>query len=372
MRAGPTASACRATGEVSSRGEQHLIRASHTPCDDTALGASHPCQFLEPVSLMWFPVVAHDVADAERLLGVALPPRYKALVSDPLVRQALANPLLGALLLDRSMIAHVKIVKERALALAEFPDRAVIAADNGGRYVRFWLPDPKRPGTLGEMVFSWDTLERRSTKDAASSTIIRSMLSLLAPRAAEAPRVNVYNYDVGDATRAAARGDNPNEPQWIVCGTFELEGAILAACDAGLHPDPTSSVSVKSGPGVYRVDVLHATGDPSFAHRITALRMVRADAQCAHVTAVVELDVDHAAIAIYDRQHYFRRVRTGDRDAFLAELSAAAPRLAAVGMRGRRFAVRVATMRGDGTFAVSALSDGHKAVGLQIGLTGTR
>ena len=136
---------------------------------------------------MWFPVIAQEVADAERSLGVALPPRYKALVSDPLVREALANPLLGALVLDRSMIAHVEIVKARALALPGFPDHAVIAADNGGRYVRFWLPDPKRPGTLGEMVFSWDTIVRRGTKDAASSTIIRSMLSLLAPREPEAP-----------------------------------------------------------------------------------------------------------------------------------------------------------------------------------------
>ncbi|MCC6246080.1 MAG: hypothetical protein IT353_24820 [Gemmatimonadaceae bacterium] len=315
---------------------------------------------------MWFPVIAEQTTAAERSLGIALPPRYKRLMSDALVRQSLADPHVGAIALDRTMADHVRFVQERAMTLPGFPAHAVIAADNGGRYVRYWVPDPQRPGILGEMVYSWDTVARRGIKDAASSTIIRSMLSLLQPREPAPRRVEIHA-----CIPALARSDagaSADTPQWRVCGTFDVHGAVLTACDAGLLPDRSSSPSVVSGAGVYRVETWSAAGDDSAPPVVAAIRIVRADARPTHCVALADIDVDHAAIAVYDRQHFMRRVRTGDRDRFVEDVVEVTDRLAVIGMRGLQFAVRAATAAGDGTVTVLSVCDGATTVGLLVEL----
>lgn len=90
--------------------------------------------------MTWFPIIGDELDRVERQLGIALSPGV-------------------------TMQTFVEATTQFRRTLQGFPPDGVLATLPEGRYVRFWLPDTKAPGTLGELIYSWDTHRHREARD---------------------------------------------------------------------------------------------------------------------------------------------------------------------------------------------------------------
>ncbi len=323
----------------------------------------------------WFPVIPHEVAVAEARLGVTLPARYKALLADPDVRARLAHPTLGAIVLDATMLDYVARTQEHRRTLPGFPPDGVVAMDGPGRYLRFWLPDPKRPGALGEMLYSWDRVEQRHIKDASSTTVVKSMLGLLSGSTPEPPPFTLRACDGALTSMLASRAGDVEgvvartAGRWIACTSFEIRGRFLVPCDLGQVPERTSPWALRVNPGTYRAEVQLARSALGDWPVVAALRVVHQHAVTTEATQVSTVDVDHAALALYDRQTFFSHVPMAQREHFgsaLLEVTTL-PALVAVGAVTPLLVVRAGD--GDGTYPVLALRGDTGNVGLEVRFT---
>ncbi len=323
----------------------------------------------------WFPVLPHEVSVAEARLGVTLPARYKALLADPAVRARLSHPTLGAIVLDATMLEYVARTQEHRRTLPGFPPDGVVAMDGPGRYLRFWLPDPKRPGALGETLYSWDRVEQRRIKDASSTTVVKSMLGLLSGSTPEPPPFTLRACDGALTAMLASRGGEV-EPvvaraagRWIACATFEVRGRFLVACDLGQIPGRTSPWALRVNPGMYRAEVKLARSALGDWPVVAAVRVVQENAVTSEEAQVSTVDVDHAALALYDRQTFFSHVPMAQREHFGSALLEAAPLPALVAVGGATPVLVVRAGDGDGTYPVLALRCGAQTVGLEVRFT---
>lgn len=333
----------------------------------------------------WFPVIPEELAAAEARLGIALPRRYKELLADPRIARMLSHPVLGALSPDLTMPLFVEITEQFRRTVPGFPAAGVVATFPEGRYVRFWLPDPKQPGTLGETLYSLDTQLHRKSRDCTSERWVQSMIEvlhqaepallaevgypppvikppapLLRTRRCDERLLALLALRSGEARAALADIPDP----WLSCAPVAVSGRYLVPCDLGQLPQ-TSQWASKIEPGRYLAEVrlaMSARGDwPVFA----ALRVVREGCNVSEARQVASLDVDTAALALYDRQPFQRRFRIEERDGFIDELMALAER-PCVALAGRSLETLVVpTGEGDGRYPIFELRSGAAVVGLQ-------
>ena len=128
--------------------------------------------------MSWFPIIAAELESIENQLGVALPARYKALLGDERIQRILTHPTIGALT-GQTMQIFVDVTQRIRKTTPGFPPDAVVATLPEGRYFRFWMPDGKTKGVLGEMIYAWDTVNNRKTRDCTSEEWVVSMIDCL-------------------------------------------------------------------------------------------------------------------------------------------------------------------------------------------------
>lgn len=337
----------------------------------------------------WFPVVEDEVASAEAALGVALPPRYKALLRDATVRQILAHPALGALSAGATMHEFVAYTFRCRETLPGFPADGVAATDTPGRFVRFWRPDPKRAGVLGEMLYAWDTERQRASKDCTSEASVRTMIAVLhgaapdflasvgypAPPAQQsAPPFRVRHGNASLATMLAAQGDQVDAVlasvmgRWLPYDECEVRGRYLVPCDLGQLPEGSRQWALEVEPGRYRAELQVARSARAGRVIVAAVRLVREGSSAPDATEVAAVDIDHAAMAIYDRQTFLKRVRPEQRESFSMDVLEVTDLPAVLeSQRTSRFlALVLPTGDGDGTFPVYELRTGQDIVGIEV------
>jgi hypothetical protein len=99
---------------------------------------------------------------------------------------------------------------------------------------------------------------------------------------------------------------------------------------------------------------------------VSAMRVVLKDATVSGREKVSNLAVDLAAVAVFDRQTFFKAIRTYDRDSFgeqLMELTGH-PLFVAASRNSEIFIAPSGA--GDGTYAVYALTEGERPIGLEV------
>lgn len=319
--------------------------------------------------MLWFPVIPEQVAAVEAELGVALPSAYKAIVGDARYRQLLAHPTVGAIDLAMSMRDFAAFTAHRRTTLLGFPRTGVVAMEGAGRYIRFWLPDPDAPGTLGGTVYAWDTVEGKQSKDASVLSILQSMLSLVAsdpsPARRRAPSPAPFDVEALELP--------PEGAGWVACGTWTLHGQHVVVTDLGALPSRETLATVRVAPGAYRVEVQRSrSGSDGGDAVIGAVRLVRADIDAAAPLAsvhVANVDVDLGAVALYDRQAFTARVRPAGRERFAAALLEVAVPLGLLRIGGATPVLVVRSGEGDGSYGVAALRLGEEVVGVGVGFT---
>lgn len=338
----------------------------------------------------WFPIIAEELAAAEKALGVALPPRYKALLGDRRVQRILAHPVLGALQPEASMASFVELTEECRRTLPGFPLDGVVATDTKGRYLRFWLPDPKRAGVLGEMVYAWDTVEHKRTRDCTSEASINSMIGIVqsadpdflaaldyAPPRAAAPKPLIERRSCDAALTAllGARGEQAKSAvtaaadTWLPCAPFDVKGRYLTLCDLGELPELSSRWSLQVEPGRFRVEVqvrLSARGDWPV---VAAVRVVREGSGVLSARRVATVDIDHAALAIHDRQTFLTCVPPDRRESFALELLEVVERPALIVAGGGAQLLVMPSGEGDGSYPVYELQCGDHVAGCEVRFT---
>lgn len=312
----------------------------------------------------WFPILPDELAATEARLGVAFPLGYRAIVGDPKMRALLAHPTVGAIDLEMTMAEFAAHTEHRRATLKDFPAKAVVAMEGDGRYIRFWLPDPKRPGMLGETTYAWDTIEAKQTKDASGLSILKSMLQLATAQQSTAPRApEPLPFDVvaHPVASTAANG-------WHDCGEWTLAGSYVTVTDLGEMPESDTPSTVKLAPGLYRMAVRR---DGSGADQtITAWRMLRADIADVSdeddVFHIADVAVDLAAVAVYDRQTFFAKVKPAAREDFVSRLLEVPLPLAALRVREATPIQVVRSGDGDGTYPLQVLLAGTQRVGVML------
>lgn len=316
----------------------------------------------------WFPILPDELAATEARLGIAFPLGYRAIVGDPKMRALLAHPTVGAIDLEMTMAEFAEYTDRRRATLKDFPPKAVVAMEGDGRYIRFWLPDPKRPGMLGETIYAWDTIEAKQTKDASGLSILKSMLQLATAQQSAAPRApEPLPFDVAAHTIAGAGANG-----WHDCGEWTLAGNHVTVTDLGELPERDTPSTVKLAPGVYRMAVRRPAGAGA-EETIGAWRMLRADVSTGSylpdaddVFHIADVAVDLAAVAVYDRQTFFAKVKSAARENFVSRLMEVTPSLAALRVGDTTPVQMVRSGEGDGTYPLHVLLAGSERVGVML------
>ena len=343
----------------------------------------------------WFPVIAAEVDEAERRLGVALPPTYKSRLLDPRITRLLTHPVAGtfregmtmldfAALTESMRAAHPDFPRDGVVACAVFDhDRGVPALTRG--FWRFWLPDPDAPGVLGTTLYAWDAGTGKRTKDTssdrwidsilevvfASDTSLFSALGVPAPsRKARKETLTIRPVAAAVAERLARQHSSGelqalDPTRWWECGTMEVRGEELSVCDVAQGPGERSQV-VHVSPGRYDVAVRLGA---SIAEGWVVVRTMRLLAQGALSESRVhafDVPVDSAAVVVCDRQPLMRATRPGDREAAFAEVESRAPRPSVVVLARDAQVLLMPSGDGDGSYPVYALQHAGETVGLEV------
>ena len=333
-----------------------------------------------------FPVIEDELEAAEAALGIRLPDVWKEKLLDPRIRRALQDKKVKALRPGDSMAKFVELTHRIRQEQPEFPRDAVVMScgqDESGRcrldrggFVRVCLPDKRDPTKLADYLHSWDLVRRRLIRDCSTQDWIDSEVGAaskelldelgivprnpwgepkpLATRACPSQLIDLLE----GRTRFGARA-------WIACGEFRVSGRFLTPCDLGQCPS-SGHPSVEVTPGVYEcwleVDRVDGRDWPIV---ITTRLILQGAGERSRVTAA-RVDVDLAAVAIFDRQTFFKAVRSWDRDSFGEQLMGltSPPMFVAVNRNSELFVTP--SGRGDGAYPVFALTDGTRPVGLEI------
>jgi hypothetical protein len=329
----------------------------------------------------WFPVLIEERDAARAALGIDLPTEYERQLLSPAIATLLRHPTLGVLTAEQRMMDFVALTAHARRTYTGFPADGVVATTPQGRYFRFWRPDPRHPDRLGEMRFSWDTVRQRASKDCTNAACIALHLEILAAAAPDAfaavdmplptpaPEASLVRVHPRAVAREAIRGDGQDASAWFECGALQVTGRSLTICDVAELPDRAAHASVAVTPGDYAVTVQWSPGVTSGERRLRALRLLLRGATPVSVESRLQVDVDTGAVAVWDRQPFFRQVAPDARDAVITELgaSASAPRVATV---GRSAGVVVAPAgAGDGRYPVTLLCAGNDIVGITIRFT---
>ncbi|MCC7054577.1 MAG: hypothetical protein IT355_15005 [Gemmatimonadaceae bacterium] len=339
----------------------------------------------------WFPVIPAELAQAESALGIALPIQYRTALLAPGLRQMLQHPVLGAIDPTLHMHDFVRLTAEVRRDVPEFPADGVVATVPMGRYFRFWLPDPRNPSRLADVIYSWDTVAHRKVKDCTTDAWVRLSAQIVREsdpqffvrsgavvreRPAPEPAVRFRAGDVALAALLAAQGAAAAVEvagaagRWLPCARMHVSGRHLVPRDLGQLPDGTGDPAVTVVPGEYDALVQVALSPAGDAVVVSALRLVRAGVTDLVAEPHSVLDVDLAAVAVFDRQAFFRRVPVEAQDA-VADALCAPPSMPCVAVAGRSAEVLlVPAGAGDGSYPVLVLRREGAVVGLEVRFTG--
>ena len=324
----------------------------------------------ETDAMTMFPVRPKEVPAIEARLGIALPPNYLRLMANLRLQGLLALPALGMLDPKLGMGEFLDYCERKRQALTGLPPDAVVAwigmrSGGMGRFSRFWLPDAKRPLHLGETEYSWDSQNRRAQRDCSNTSWLALLVDVVRP--ADADLLRELGFPAQPSKERKALRCHPlaldresDGDGWRTVSPWTLSGSVVAVCDLGLEPQARDGVSVPLPPGDYEL-ALRVEGQ-----RVLALRLRSVGSSASALQQFATLDVDYAAVALYDRQRFFKRVRLDDRTEWVEDLCELSPcPYLAEGGRGLEVLV-VPSGKGDGSYPVYLLQDATGPQGLQI------
>ncbi|PWF39030.1 hypothetical protein [Massilia glaciei] len=342
----------------------------------------------------WFPIVADHIDAVEAQLGIALPQTYKGVLLEPRVAAILSDRLLGAFEPDYSMADFAGMTRVLRDAHPEFPRDAVVAfcgqfeqgvvrLDWG--YWRFWLPEKNHPERLGDTLFCWNLVKRKKNRDASTlewltsyvqivdgddSTLLHELGYAAPMPVPELPMVNPLPCPADLLAQLSLRGPAlagqlcDLADSWLPCAQMKVQGNCLCPRDLGQEPSTRAGESVKVGPGVYEVSVRLCQSGMGEWPIVHSVRVLLKDAAVDERTAAFTVDVDMAAVCVFDRQALLRQVPVDGRDDALSAMSdiAEKPCLAVIGKNAQALIVA----SGDGTYPVFRLAAAGVGVGLEI------
>ena len=346
----------------------------------------------------WFPVVADSIDEVEAQLGVALPQMYKSILLEPRVADVLSDALLGTF--DRNFSMHqfagmTQILRE---AHPEFPRDGVVAfcasLDNDdftlewGNW-RFWLPDKVNPGRLEDVFYNWNLKTRKKSFDCSTADMLVSYIGIVqgddstllqelgyaVPLPLPAPplttslpcdRAVLAYLGLRGAELAAVLPSIANV--WLPCARLTLKGKFLCPRDLGQEPTSSARESIKVAPGVYEVSVqlCKSRMRNSDWPVVQAVRVLMQGAVSDDSVPAFKVDVDQAAICIFDRQAFFKQVLVDERDEALELISDVQEKPCVIVAGKGAQAIVMPSGDGDGTYQVNQLLAAGASVGLEV------
>lgn len=337
------------------------------------------------------PINSDEVSAFEQRIGIQLPEYYKARLQDPKVRCLFEK--VQAIRADQSMMSFANLTEHLKNAHPEFPRDGVVlfcGTDEAGRfnldwgYLRFMLPEKKNPSRLSETVYTWDVTKRRKSRDCTiqewlDSTIdcapdeLVMELGLTKQNAFEQDDLEVEPCDPDLQAKLRLRGDAAFSmltslgTTWLPCAELAISGAYVSVTDLGQTPSPSSGI--KMLPGAYVATVQLSKSGLGDWPVISSFRLMQKGAAQPFVTQEAGVvDVDLAAVAVFDRQGFFKAVPASDREGFTMDLMEISemPCLVVAGKRSPSPVLVLPSGDGDGTYQIHRLTVGTQNIGLEI------
>jgi hypothetical protein len=345
----------------------------------------------------WFPVVAEDIAEVEIQLGIALPPIYQRVLLEQRAIGPLSRRDVGALDGAVSMQRFAQWTTILRDAHPEFPRDGVVAigpSSNGefrldwGNW-RFWLPDKKNPGQLGDVFHNWNLKTRKKSVDCSTvdmlaiyfevahgkdSSLLRELGYVPTPPPPAPPLVTSLPCDPALLACLDLRGSDlvavlPTIANtWLPCAQLTLTGNFLCPRDLGQEPTRDAHASVRVGPGVFDVTVRLCKSGIADSDRLVvqAARVLKQGALADASGVGFDVDVDLGAICLFDRQAFFKQVPVHDRDEALERTSDLGQKPGVIIAGKNAQALVVPSGDGDGVYQVVPLLEAGQSVGLEI------
>lgn len=338
------------------------------------------------------PVTMEEVDAYEQSVGVRLPGIYRNLMLDPKIRIVMSS--VGMLKPGFAMHDFAVVTERMRREQPGFPADGVIVFCGGSPelgfnltwgYAKFLLPQKADPTTLDDVLYSWDLKKRRKARDCRVTELVDSIISvapsslvnslgLRQPEPAERVQRVLEPVDSrllalldlrGQAARDAVRDQ---DERWMACARFEVLGNHLSPCDLGQTPE-RDGIAVPVGPGTFEALVKVAMSRMGDWPVIATLRITRTGREPDERIAAGELAIDLGAVAIFDRQPFFKAVRHHDRESFGMDLMEITKRPCLVKVAKSRVLI-LPTGDGDGTYPVYQLREKGGPVGLDIEFEG--
>ena len=334
-----------------------------------------------------FPVFRDEVEEVEKFLGIALPPRYKELLLHPKVYDVAISKECGYLKKEVSMMEFARLTKIVKRIDPDFPRNGVVMFapiehveyKSMWGYLRFWVPDKKKPECLSETIYSWDLDKKKKTKDCSNEdwfswpledyygkqSDIFSELDINPPDDEE--KIVVEVIELGAALFEQVESNVCESiAEWKKIGIYNLKGRYFTPCDYGCIPESQTTPSIRTSSGRYSAFI--QTGfDQQHRRYISRFRLLddlaEKDIKVRHEFS---LDIDAGSVCVFDRQSFFKQVHVDLREELGMELFEIEASLywAKVGKSSE--VIVCPSGKGDGTYKVSSLLSEGRVVGMEI------
>jgi hypothetical protein len=340
------------------------------------------------------PVIAEELEAFEARMQVKLPSYYKQSLLDERVRRVLMSFPVGVLRADDAMHTFANITEKVRATEPKFPANGVVIfcglnprtgiLDPSWGYLRFLRPDKKDPSRLGDSVFTWVPDRQRQLRDCSIQEWIGSHIDgardeLIAELGLVKPRVfdekpvlraepcsAEVQRDLALRGAAALRRLEVLSNSWVTIATIIFKGRFASLCDAGQLP--CAAEGIKLSPGTYDVSLQVAKSSLGEWLMVSSLRVALQGAELSKLSLrhAARIEVDSAAVALYDRQTFFRKIPSYEQPSFLMDLAEVTelPSLLRCG-KGTSVLV-IPSGDGDGTYGIQSLHDGTNTVGFVV------
>ena len=335
-----------------------------------------------------FPVYRDEIKVAEKKLGIALPPRYKELLLDKRVYDALISKDCKCIDKSVSMLDFAKLTDKVKELDRDFPRDAVvmfaplkhIERKSEWGFLRFWLPDKNNPNILAETIYSWDSDKKKKYKDCSNDEWVTwpieeyygkdsYIFSELGIKQLDDKKLVVEVKELGSDLLVRgnqSRTTDTDSVKWNNIGIYNLKGKYITPCDYGNVPESQATPSVKTAPGQYFVYV-RVKSDKKHPSYISQIRLINSPSNMnLKVKHEFSLDVDVGSVCIFDRQSLSKQVPMNLREELGMELMEIEPPIYWVKLGKTSEAIVCRAGKGDGTYSVSSLISQGTVVGMEI------
>ncbi len=320
-----------------------------------------------------------QIEEVEKQLGIGLPPRYIELVSNPNVFKALSSKKCGYIDPSLSMLDFVSYSEVVKKLDPNFPSDSVvmfcptknIKYKSKWGYLRFWIPDKKKPGILSDTIYSWDLEKGKKFKDCSVDDWISSPLEVffgrdekifnclgLALPEDESFIKCVTDLDVNHIF-------DKGQDEWSIVGSMNVKGKWLTPCDLGQTPDSDFTPSLKVYPGKYEVHLKLVKTDNQEC-KVSALRLIPEGNSIEKRYEEFNIDIDVGSVCVFDRQSLFRQVSLYEREDLGMELLDLDTNIGIITAGSSSEVLICPAGGGDGTYKVYKLTTVENGVGLEI------